>query len=339
MISERRPLDDSMAPTARLGSGRPEGEMVSEEKRTPVRERRRGFVSGLSPFRQRIITLNIEGISLRVLSFSGGRVESWVSVPFNPRFVRSGFVAEPDGLGQVIKGVLEEKRIGRGRVVCALTGLGSVSRVLTLPKVSKGDLGEVVTREARRVMGISPETSQVFWQPLPGGEARQRVYVLAVPKEPVVSLVEAVRASGRRPWLVDLKPLALARAVNRRDAIIANGDGNSVEIVIIVDDVPTLMRCVFLGGEMLDSERATINLIEELTRSIAFYNDTNRANPLPSDLPIYLTGEAAESPHLASTVASLTGRPVGSLMPPLPCPPELPLAEYMVNIGLVLRAL
>ena len=36
--------------------------------------------------------------------------------------------------------------------------------------------------------------------------------------------------------------LALARAVNQKDAIIAHGEMNSVEMVIMLDSVPGLMR-------------------------------------------------------------------------------------------------
>ena len=311
------------------------GELEEEEK--PAKKRA-GF-SIPNPFRRRIISLSIEGITLRILSFDGGKIERWASVPFNPIFLVNGFVADPIGLGQVIRIALIEREFGKGRLVTALPGLGSVSRVLNVPRVDKGRLGGVVDREARRVMSISPETSHLVWQALPGKAVQQQVYVLATPKEPLYSLVEAIKVAGITPKIVDLKPLALARAVNQQNAIIANGESNSIELAIIVDDIPRMVRSVYLGAEVMNRERVAIQLAEELSRSISYYNDSNRANPLDRDIPIYLTGEAAEDPRLAIMVSDLAKRRVAPLEPALKLPPDFPLAQYMVNIGLVLKAI
>ena len=181
----------------------------------------------------KILSLSIEGTTLRILSADGDSVEAWDSVPFNPRFIRSGYVADPEGLGQVIKNALQERKLTKGKVVCALPAVGTTSRILSLPRVDTGQLGSIVQREARRVVGGSLDDSYLHWRALPLKTAQQQVYLLTVPKEPLHALMKAMATAGLKPRLIDLKSLALMRAVNRRDAIIANGESNSVEVVIV----------------------------------------------------------------------------------------------------------
>ena len=286
---------------------------------------------------KRIISLSIEGITLRILSFYKGSIEAWDSIPFNPQFVTMGHVADPPGLGGVIKGALEERGLIEGRVVCAIPGLRTMSRVISVPQVAKKELAGVISREARRVLSIAEEDNYLHWQLLPAETDMLRVYVLAVPKEPLHALVEAIREAGLKPYAVDLKPLALMRAVNSKDAIIANGESNSVELVIVVDDVPTLARSVFLGEGVVSQDYAVGRISDEITRTIDFYNNSNPDNPLSPEVPIYLTGAAASGVSFALNVAALIGYPVQPLDPPLPYPEDLPVAEFMVNLGLILK--
>jgi len=288
---------------------------------------------------KRIISLSIEGTTLRILTFQKGSVEAWDSVPFNPQFVTMGQVADAPGMGGVIKSTLEERGLTSGRVVCALPGLRTMSRVISLPPVAKKELADVVAREARRVLTVSEEDNYLHWQLLPTETDSPQVYVLAVPREPLHALVDAIRQAGLRPYAVDLKPLALMRAVNRMDAIIANGESNSVELVIAVDDVPTLIRSVFLGEGVVSQDYAVGRISDEITRTINFYNDSNQENPLSPEVPIYLTGAAASGVSFALNVAALIGYPIQPLDPPLPCPEDLPIAEFIVNLGLVLKVL
>lgn len=288
---------------------------------------------------KRILTLSIEGTTVRILSASGDKVEAWHSALFNPRFIRGGFVADAPGLGEVIKNALEEKKFGKGTVVCAFPAVGTTSRILTLPKVERGQLATIVNREARRLVGAALDESYLHWRALPSTTAQQQVYLLTVPKEPLNALIKAAEAAGLKPSIVDLKPIALMRAVNRRDAIIGNGESNSMEAVIVIDDLPVMTRSAFLGEEMLSQDYAVGRMSDELVRTIAAYNDSHQEQPLDPELPVYLTGAVASSVAFAINVATLTGRPIEPLEPPLNYPSEFPVAHYMVNMGLVIRAL
>jgi hypothetical protein len=288
---------------------------------------------------KRILALTIEGTDVRLVSYHNSAIESWKSVSFDARLLKMGQVADPEGLGEVIKTAITGIETNKCYVVCALPGLRSVSRIITIPNVGKKDLDSVVPREVRRTMTVSEEDNYFHWQVLPSETetAQTHVFLLAVPKEPMSLLLRAFSHASLNPSSIDLKPLALMRAVNQKDAIIANCEGNSMELVIVSDDIPVLIRSVFLGEGVANQDYAIGRISDELGRTIVTYNEINKEHPLNPDVPVYLTGAAASGVPFALNVAALTGRTVQPLETPLNCPTDLPIAEYMVNIGLILK--
>ena len=289
---------------------------------------------------KRIIALSIEGTVLRILGSRGDSVDVWGSVPFRPSCVRNGHVADPDGLGGVIKNALVDMELTKGVYVCALPAIGSTSRIIDLPlEVDVAALGGIVQREARRFMGASLDDYYLHWRALPARTRHRQVFSLAVPREPLHALMEAMQKAAQIPKIIELKPLALMRAVNRRHAIIANGENSSVEMVIVVDDTPVLIFGTAFAEGALHPDYAVGRISEELVRTIGYYNDSHKDEALDPELPIYLTGALASSAPFSINVATLTGRLIERLDPPLRYPSELPVAEYMANMGLVIRAL
>lgn len=288
---------------------------------------------------KRILSLTIEGTNIRIVVYHKNAIESWNSVAFDSHLIKMGQVADPEGLGEVIKNAAKDIEPSKCYVVCALPGLRSVSRIINIPNVSKKEMEIVVPREVRRTMTVSEEDNYFHWQVLPATSAQTRVFVLAVPKEPLSSLLRALNQAGMRPKNIDLKPLALMRAVNQRDAIIANCENNSMELVIVADDVPVLIRSVFLGEGVVTQDYAVGRISDELGRTIVTYNEINKERPLDPNVPIYLTGAAAAGVPFALNVAALTGRTVQPLETPIHCPDGFPIAEYMVNLGLILKVI
>ena len=293
--------------------------------------------SGAKSTGKHIIALSIEGTDVRMLSYHNNSIESWKSVSFDARLLKMGQVADPEGLGTVIKTVVSEIETKKCYVVCALPGLRSVSRIISVPNLSKKEMEAIVPREVRRTMTVSEEDNYFHWQILPTEGAQTRVFVLAVPKEPLSSLLRAFNHAELNPAQVDLKPLALMRAINQKDAIIANCEGNSMELVIVSDDTPVLIRSVFLGEGVVNQDYAVGRISDELGRTIVTYNEINKEHPLDHTIPVYLTGAAAAGVPFALNVAALTGRTVQPLESPINCPADFPIAEYMVNIGLILK--
>lgn len=285
------------------------------------------------------LSLSLDGTSVRLLIYQRRKVIDWINLPFNPELMKEGLISDPAGMAKVIRNALREKRIGERKVRAALPAFGVLSRLLTLPPGRDIRPGEVIPREARRLISVPPEENYLFWQKLAGPEYEQRFLVLAVPRQPLHALLETLKLAGLRPTAIELSSLCLARAVNRSTAIILEAEPNLIGVVIVVDGIPVLMRSSPLSGETLLPSASAPRLAQELAQNLSFYNSAHRENPLPPDAPVYLCGSLAVDPELARRVESIVAHPVRKPELILESPPDFPAPHFMVNIGLAMRDL
>src|SRR4030042_2833572 len=166
--------------------------------------------------RQRdVTTLVIESTDLRFLSIRGGEIAKWGSISLPEGLVSGGLITNAVQMGQILDEIFIKEDLKRKRVVSSLSGLRSIPRLLALPKLQASLMEEAVAREARKEMPIAPENLYLSWESLPGMGEQQRVYVLGVPRELLDAQVRAFEAAGIPPYVMDLKPLALVRAVRQ----------------------------------------------------------------------------------------------------------------------------
>jgi len=282
-------------------------------------------------------TLVVESTDIRYLTTRGGQVQKWGSSPLPEGLVVAGAVTDPVELGGAIDAVFTEQELERKRVISSLSGMRCIPRVLTLPKLQASLMEEAISREARKEMPISPESLYLSWQLLPGDETSQRIYVVGVPRDMVDAHVQALQAARLTPYVMDLKPLALIRAVGQPEAIIVNLEQDVLDIMLVVGYIPAIMRTFALDGETLDATSKIERLLGELAQTIRFYNDSHHDAPIRGATPIYLTGRLLSTAEAADLVRSTLERTVEWPRSPLPAPEALPVAEFMTNLGLALK--
>jgi len=286
------------------------------------------------------MAFTIEGLSLKMLTFAGKKIESWYSIPLNPNFVRDGLVAAPQEIGKIMAEAIQEKGIPRNDVVSALASAGSASQVLALPQVKGGKLKEVVDRELKRAMPGSAEVDYVYWRPVGGGGTtgqRQEIFALAVPKNNVISMVEVCRTAGVKLKGIELRPFALVRAVNCKDGIIVHGEIDNIEIVIVDRSFLGMFRGIPVKDVNPSSESAWQYLARELPFTIDYYNRSHHDSNITSEAAIYLSGGLALDPEMGPRLEQATGHKVARIEPPPGCPQNFPLEQYLVNVGLMLK--
>lgn len=287
-------------------------------------------------FHRSLVTLDVEGDSVRLLAVKGRQIIAWELDPLETGLVREGVVADPQAVGAQIKSLLAGCRVRNGRLVTSLTGQRSVPRILDLPETNSQQLQAMLPREMKRELPVPLEEMYLSYQVIGSEDGHCRVFVLAVPRDVLGPQLEAIEHAGRKPYAMDIKPLALVRAVGLSDALIADLEPESIDIVVVRGGVPATIRTVGLqpqGGEIEDKIR---RLGEELTRTVKFYNDTH-PEPLAKSTPLCLTGTLAEEVALSGVAEASVGLTLEPLSPPLDCPPSLPVATFMVNIGLALK--
>ena len=286
-----------------------------------------------------VVTLYIDDASLRLLVAKGKRVKKWADLPLESRLVRDGVVFHEAKLAAKIKELLKAQRVRTNKVIAGLSGLHCLCRVIILPHLPEAMLAEAIRREAERVLSVPLEQLYISWQIISTSAEEIQVFLAAVPCNAADALIETLRQAGIKPYLMDLAPLALARVANKATAIIIDARSTELDIVVMVDGVPQLIRSLPLPSKTPSLQEKLPTIREELERTIKFYNSSQPAKPLKPGLPILVSGELADEPELCQSLSDELGYPVLPLASPLKCPEGLAPSQYMVNIGLALKEL
>ena len=285
------------------------------------------------------VTVNIEERSLRLLTAKGGEVKKWGRAPLGPGLVENGLIRDPAQVGLALDALFTEHRVAKKDVLTSLTviGLGSTSQIFELPKMRPNLLQDAVMSEARRAMPVPVEELYLTHQVIGEKGEMQQVYVLGAPRDLVNAHVNAFQVAGIQLRAMDLKPLALVRAVNRRDAVIADLEDESFHVIVVRDAIPDITRSAVLHRDALDPQQKARRLIEEVIRTIDFYNHSHPDKLLDPSVPVFLTGELTGIPSVRQTIQSEMGYAIEMPKPSLAYPADLPLPSFMVNIGLALK--
>ena len=288
---------------------------------------------------QETVTVNIEERSLRLLTVKGGEVQKWGQVPLGAGLVENGLIRDPAQVGLALDTLFGEQKAPKKGVITSLTviGLGSTSQILDLPKMRPNLLANAVSREARRAMPVPVEELYLSHQVIGEEGDMQQVYVLGAPRDLVDAHITAFQMAGIQLGAMDLKPLALVRAVNQRNAVIADLEDESFHVIVVRDAIPDITRSAVLHREALDPQQKARRLLEEIIRTIDFYNHSHPDQLLDSSVPVFLTGELTSIPSVKEIIKAEMGYPIEMPKPPLAYSEDLPLPRFMVNIGLALK--
>lgn len=299
-------------------------------------ERVSAIAGGIVPSGQSsLLTLSIEGATLNLLLVKKGRIVSWLTVPFNPRMVNRGFIQDPPALSGVLKTAVARLG-GRGAgVIAAYSGASIVTRVLTVSGVQGSNLEGFINRESRRFLGTATDSHHLFWAPL-DEELKGRYYVVAVPRREMDNFMQTMTLGGLRPKTVEPPSIALARGVGMSDATILNVGPDRLEVMRVNGFLPeiTTQRDLDLG---MSAQELVAAVSDEVERATSYYAEGNPSESPPTETPTYLVGRHPQvDESLAGALQASLRRPVLLPTTSLPSPPDFPVAQYVVNVGLAL---
>ena len=283
------------------------------------------------------VTLYIEDTEIKLLVTKGMQVEEWASLLLEPKLVSDGVIVDEDQVAESIKKLYKLGGVSAKKVIAGLSGLNSIFRVITLPELSPALLPEAVMNEARRVIPLPLEQVYLSHQPIPSPKGETRLFLVAYPRNSTDTLLRTLRKAGLKPDVMDLAPLALARCANAPEAIIINSWLTYLDIVIITDRMPQVIRSLSLPTEAVSIEEKLPVIAEELARTVAFYNSSNPGKPLDSSVPVFVCGDLAEVSDSWPSLVGKAGYPVSELLPPIQFPETFSTGKFMVNIGLAIK--
>lgn len=285
-----------------------------------------------------MVTLEISSTDIKLMETSGGKVTSWASHSLEPDMFEEEVITDPQAFGATVRRLMASSGIQARDITVSVSGLYSLSRVVTVPTPLEQPVTEEAVFEAAvEVMPLSEEDLYVSWQTIAPGEGGQLVLVVGVPRDILDSEMRALKSIGINPRTLDLKTMALARAVNREKAIILNIEPNSLDIVLVVDGLTEVMRTIAWQQDDFSLEEAAEHLNSAVEMTVSFYDSHHPGFPLDPATPFFITGQMSGNLVLMEQLQAITSYPIEPLTPPLECPPHLPVSQYAVNIGLALK--
>ena len=286
---------------------------------------------------KRVTTLSIRDTSIDLLVMKGEQVEKWASSPLEPGLVSQGLIVDEAQVADKVEQIFKETGAQTSKVITALSGHDSLYRIITLPELPEAVLPEAVRREAKRTIPTPLEDVYFSYQYLPSPKGESRIFLVTFPRELVDALVRTLRQAGVKPYVMDLAPLALCRIPNEPRAIIVNTRLDYLDVAVIADRIPQVIRRLSLPGETESLEERLPLIAEEFNRTIAFYNSSHMETPLDSTVPVFICGDLAEAPDTWQSLVGESGYTVSALPSPVEAPEGFNPNEFMVNIGLALR--
>jgi type IV pilus assembly protein PilM len=278
-----------------------------------------------------MITLDIEDTSIKMMVVKGKHIEAVASLPLEPGLVHDGVVIDTATVSQRLTELMSAHGISEKKVVVSISGIHSIYRVVNLPRLTKGLLDEAVRREMERVMPVPLNELYTSWQAISMSDIETAVCIVGLPRNTVDAMLDTLNQAGLKPETMDVRPLALARVADEKDAIIINVLPVSFDIVIMTDGVPAFLRSLPFPTSAASVADKISEVKEELERTVAFHNSSHKENPITHSTAAFVSGE------LGNTLAETLEYQVKPLPQLLSYTDSLNTGEYATNIGLVLK--
>ncbi|MFC2021979.1 pilus assembly protein PilM [Chloroflexota bacterium] len=285
-----------------------------------------------------MVTLEISSTGIRLMEIEEGRVTKWASRSLEPGVLEEEVISDSKALSTAVKQLMDSSGIKARNITASVSGLYSLSRIVMMATPVGGSVTQqAVLEAAAEVMPLSEEELYLSWQTVGTAEGGQNALVVGVPRDVVDSEMQALRLAGLKPRILDLKTMALARAVNREQALILNIESTTFDIVVVNNGVTEVMRTTAWQPDDLSLEDRAEHLVVILELTVGFHNSHNPDSPLDPTIPLFITGQMSGDLDLMETLQARVGYPIESLEPPLEYPAHLPVSQYAVNIGLALK--
>ncbi|GLY01211.1 MULTISPECIES: type IV pilus assembly protein PilM [Actinoplanes] len=254
--------------------------------------------------------------------------------PLPPGTVAAGVIQDPVAVTSALKQLWTASRFGTKRVNLGVTNPQLVVREMSIANLPPNQMRQALPFQVKEQLPLAVDRSLLDFFPLeePGDNPTVRGLLIAMPKDAVVTLVQAVEKAGLWVTGVDLASFALLRAASRLDSqveAIVDIGANITSVVVHADGEPIFVRTLPRGGsEISDSIGTRLGMptaeAEALKCRFGLHGDGNRdsvaamidaVRPLASELRSSFTYLASGERQKQVTRIALCGG--GALMPGL----------------------
>ena len=218
-------------------------------------------MAGVIPIGLDIGSSSIRAVEVR-RSKDGYALTNFGQVPLPPGTVHGGVVQDPVAVTSALKQLWAACRFGTKHVSLGVTNPQLVVREMPVANLPAKELRQALPFQVKDALPLPVEKALLDFYPLeePGSGPTVRGLLIAVPKEAVMTAIDAAQKAGLRVDSVDLSSLALLRAASRLDtqveAIVDIGR-DVTSVVVHADGEPLIVRTVPRGGSEITESIAT----------------------------------------------------------------------------------
>jgi type IV pilus assembly protein PilM len=276
---------------------------------------------------------------MRLMITRGRRIIKLADMPLDTSLSEVDTPEKEARLAEKIKYLFKTNRISARKIILGISGLHSLTRPIALPELPKAMLEEAVTREAKRVLPVPVEQLYISWQTVSVTGGKLQAFMVAIPRHVADTIIRIVQQAGLKPYMMDIKPLALARLAREPNAIIVDVQTSEFDIVVMVNGIPQPIRTVPFSKEAVSLKERLVIVKDELGRTIQFYNSNNSETKIQAGATLLVSGELADETEIYESLGKELGFKVAPLASPLKCLKQLDPSRHLVNVGLTLKEL
>jgi type IV pilus assembly protein PilM len=282
----------------------------------------------------RTVSVYIDDSYIRVMSTSGKRVIRFAELTMETPLSLIDTGEKEAELAGKIRQLLKFNKISPRKVMLCLSGHRCLTRPVILPELPKAMLGEAVIREAKRVLPMPLEQLYLSWQTLSVSGGKTNLFLVALPRQIADKAIRVMNKAGYKPYLVDIKPLSLARLSSEATSIILDVQPKEFDIVFIINGIPQPIRTIAFPQEALSLQDKFNIVKEDIKRTLEFVRSNAEENPLKVNTPIFISGEITDHPELYEPLGKELGFKIDKLTSPFKYLKYLEPSLYLANVGM-----
>jgi Tfp pilus assembly protein PilN len=293
-------------------------------------------------------TIHISSSNIKLMAVKHNSIVKYGVRPLEPGLVRDGRILDTPKVGEAIESLLYSTSVPKNNVIVSVSGLPYTYRVMDFPQMKPELVQEAMSNNLQTEFTVPLDSLYISWAPVSIKQESVEYFVIAVDRQFVDTIIETIKFAGITDWSLDIRPLALARAAARTDAIVVSLDYDYMDMVLIQ------------GGQVKDMHSANVDMdvdsasrgkyfnvfASELSKLISYHSNTKNVESWDNNIPVILAGEAlalfqetAEKEEILEELRSATGYPVEFLETWIPYREPFQESTYATNIGLALRRL
>lgn len=284
------------------------------------------------------ISLYVDDAAIYVMVSRGRQPLKWATVPLERDQVKDGVVQDQTAVAAKLADLWQSLKLGRSRdVVVGVSGVNCLYQLFTLPELPDSLLPEALARETSHNLGVEADQVYLSWQVLGVEHGQMRVYLTVMSREMVDGLLATLKQAGLKPYVMDIKPLCLARTSGEARAVIVDTQPGSFEVIVLSDGIPEVVRSLSFPEKASLGEKTAL-IRGELERAVVFFNSAHMDKPIDLTVPILVSGEIARQESEWEVLRGPREREVRVLPSPIAEAQDFDASTFMTNIGLALKA-